>query len=104
MSKINFTLLIIILCSIKLISTDCPDDYLFCYNSKNELLGKILVNHCWKWSRFSCIPCSASTDLTVINYNQYIHQCRHYYPATNEIQSWDIAKISHTLWRFHLVG
>ena len=104
MLNLNFTLLLIILGSIQFISTDCPDGHLFCFNSKKELLGKILVNQCWKWSRFSCQPCSASTDQLMISYDKYIHQCRHYHPTTNEIHPWENPDIVEYICRFRLVG
>ena len=104
MLKIYCTLLIIILGSIELISTDCPDKKLSCFNSKKELLGKILVNQCWKWSRFSCQPCSASTDKLMITYDKYIHNCRYYYQATNEIQAWDSTYLANNFWRIRFRG
>jgi hypothetical protein len=104
MLKIYCTLLIIILGSIELISTDCPDKKLSCFNSKKELLGNILVNQCFKWSRFSCIPCSASTDQTVINYNQYIQQCRHYYSTAVEILPWVNIDMAQFILRLRLGG
>jgi hypothetical protein len=104
MFKLNFTLLIIIINPINLILTDCPDEFVYCYNINNEKLGKILVNHFWTWLRFSCQPHRASTDQLVITYDKYIHECRHYYPATNEIQTWDVANIGHSLWRIHFRG
>ncbi len=96
--------MVIILNSIEFISTDCPDGYLYCFNSKKELLGKILVNKCWTWSRFSCQPCSASTDQRIIAYDKYIHQCRHYYPTANEILAWDNADMAEFILRFRLIG
>jgi hypothetical protein len=96
--------MIIIVNSINFILTDCPDGYLYCYNNKKELLGKILVNECWTWLRFSCQPCSASTDKLMITYDKYIHQCRHYYPTANEILAWDHAEIAKFASRFRLIG
>jgi hypothetical protein len=104
MLKFIFTLIITILNSIKLISTDCPDDYLYCYNIKKELLGKILVNYCWTWLRFSCQPCRASTDQLFITYDKYIHHCRYYYQATNEIQAWDSTYLANNFWRIRFRG
>jgi hypothetical protein len=53
MLKLYFTSLIIILGSIQLVSTNCPDRLLYCFNDKEELLGAIQVNQCWSWSRIS---------------------------------------------------
>jgi hypothetical protein len=44
MLNLNFTLIIIIVNSINIILSDCPDGPLYCFNIKKELLGKILVN------------------------------------------------------------
>ena len=68
-------------------STDCPDTYLYCFNSEDTRLGEIRVPQCWAWSRLSCQPCSANIDARIITYHEYIHYCRYYYPETVQIFS-----------------
>jgi hypothetical protein len=72
MLKLNFPLsTITALVLIQLVSTDCPDRHLYCFNNKEELLGDIQVNQCWTWSRISCQPCSATTNQKKITYEKY---------------------------------
>jgi hypothetical protein len=104
MFKLYFSLLIIILASIQIVSTDCPDRHLYCFNDKEELLGDIQVNQCWSWSRISCQPCSATTNQKKITYEKYIHQCRHYYPTSIEILAWDNALFDKFIWRYKIIG
>jgi hypothetical protein len=101
--KLYFNLLIIILALIHFISTDCPDRLLYCFNRKEELLGDIQVNQCWTWSRVSCQPCSATTNQKKITYEKYIHQCRHYYPASIKILIWDNTEFLKLIWRIRLI-
>jgi hypothetical protein len=104
MLKLNFTLLIIILASIQLISTDCPNRLLYCFNDKEELLGNIQVNQCWTWSRISCQPCSATTNQKKITYEKYIYQCRYYYPTSILVLVWDNAMFDKFLWSYKVIG
>jgi len=105
MLKLNFPLLTITaLVLIQLVSTDCPDRHLYCFNNKEELLGDIQVNQCWSWSRISCQPCSATTNQKKITYEKYIHQCRHYYPTSIEILAWDNALFDKFIWRYKIIG
>jgi hypothetical protein len=104
MLQLYFNLLIIILTSIQLISTDCPDRLLYCFNRKEELLGDIQVNQCWTWSRVSCQPCSATTNQKKITYEKYIHQCRHYYPSSSTILAWDNVEFDRFVWRYRIIG
>ena len=104
MFKLYFILLIIFLASIQLISADCLDRLLYCFNDKEELLEAIQVNQCWSWSRISCQPCSATTNQKKITYEKYIHQCRHYYPTSIEILAWDNALFDKFIWRYKIIG
>ena len=85
MLKFNFSILIVLIGLIQLISTECPDKTLYCFDNNEDLLGPIEVNQCWKWSRLSCQPCSASTTKRKVTYEKYIHYCLYFYPTTVEI-------------------
>jgi hypothetical protein len=105
MLKLNFILLIITsLILIQLVSSDCPDRLLYCFNRKEELLGDIQVNQCWTWSRVSCQPYSATTNQKKITYEKYIHQCRHYYPTSIKILVWDNVEFDRFVWRHRIIG
>ena len=104
MLKLYFTLLIIILASIQLITADCPDRLLYCFNDTEELLGDIQVNQCWTWSRISCQPCSATTNKKKITYEKYIYQCRYFYPTSIIVLVWDNVVFDRFLWSYKVVG
>ena len=104
MLKLYFTLLITILGSIQLVSTNCSDRLLYCFNDKEELLGAIQVNQCWSWSRISCQPCSATTDKKKISYEKYIYQCRYHYPTSIMVLVWDNALFYRFLWSHKVIG
>jgi hypothetical protein len=104
MLKLYFTLLITILGSIQLTSADCPDRYLYCFNSMEELLGEILVNQCWHWLLLSCQPCSVSFDQRKINYEKYIYQCQYYYPESRKVLARDNANFDRFMSQRRLYG
>ena len=103
MFKLFFILLIIILASIQL-SADCPDRLLYCFNDKEKLLGDILVNQCWTWSRISCQPCSATTNKKKVTYEKYIYQCRYHYPTSIMVLVWDNALFDRIIWSHKVIG
>jgi hypothetical protein len=104
MFKLYFILLIIFLASIQLISADCLDRLLYCFNDKEELLGDIQVNQCWNWLRISCQPCSATTNKKKITYEKYIYHCRYHYPTSIMVLVWDNAEFDRIIWRIRIFG
>ena len=74
--------ILIIFFSFENLNAACPDTELYCFDSYNHKLGKILVGQCWTWPRFNCPPCSANIMEKKINFQKYIHHCRYFYSDT----------------------
>jgi hypothetical protein len=82
---LKLLLLSISFCLIQSISTACPDKILYCFDMNGNRVGEINVGQCFRWTRFSCTPCSSEANGVKISYLPYIHHCRYFFPETAQV-------------------
>jgi hypothetical protein len=85
MKTYNVLNLLIYLALINYTLEECQDKILYCFDSMERRIGGITVPQCWKWSHFSCQPCSSTLDKEKVTFEKYITFCIHFYPTTVQV-------------------
>lgn len=68
---------------IQLVSTDCVNGMLYCFDSNGIRYPKeIIVGQCWKWKKLACEPCNTVIKNGLSSYEKYLSLCRYRYPNT----------------------
>ena len=67
---------------VQMISTDCVERMLYCFDRSNIRFPKeIIVGQCWKWKILACEPCKVELKNGLSSYQKYLPVCQFYYPS-----------------------